>query len=80
MTETKLPYFPDPKKIKYPALPRDVHLTEQEYFAITREFYDVNSPLAGSGLFGQWGVKLRWSKFLKKRLKERNVSVEGYTF
>ncbi len=76
---TKLPYFPDPEKIKYPDnLPRDVRLTMQEYFAIEEEFYDVNSPLTGSGLFGQWGVKLRWEKFLKIRLKERNVSVEGF--
>jgi len=76
---TELYPAPDPAKIKYPDLPRDVHLTEEEYFAIKREFYDIN-PIQGSGLFGQWGQKLRWGKFLKQRLKERNVSVEGYTF
>ena len=75
---TKLPYYPDPEKIKYPTLPRDVRLTMQEYFVILEEYFDANQPLAGSGLFGRMGVKVRWEKFLKKRLKERNVSVEGF--
>ena len=78
---TKLPYYPDPEKIKYPDnLPRDVHLNEQEYFVILGEYFDVNRPIKGSGFHGQWMGKVLIAKFLKKRLKERNVSVEGYTF
>ncbi len=77
---TKPVNWPDPEKVKYPDLPRDVHLNEQEFFAITTEFYDVNRPIKGSGFHGQWMGKVLISKYLHKRLKERNVSVEGYTF
>ena len=80
MMMTKPVTYPDPERVKYPVLPSDINLTEQEYFVIKEEFYDVNSPIKGSGLFGQWMGKVLLSEYLRKRLKERNVSVEGYKF